>query len=331
MDQTAQTAEPQNIEPVSPEPQNVDPASPQTREQLRAAALERKNADPSVEPEPAAQPEPQKPEQNIARTAAALRKLEIEKKELAEQLEQARQRAEVLDRLADPDARLSVLEELGVKYEDLTTDVLKRGGVIQEETIDLEKLPKEVREKLAKIDEMEQKAAEREQKAAEEAKTRRHQEDVEFARNFLQGGDYELAAAFGDQASAAMVELWNRRVAERAERGESPPSPQDIAAEIEQMASERIDGQLGALMKTKKGRAMVEKHFGPLPASDDSPGGSPEPSKPPAITGDTGRGNGAAPRLSNESAAARGDQVDLTTLGKHDLRKRAASKFFGAR
>jgi hypothetical protein len=307
----------------TPAAESAEPTPQPTREQLQQQALERAQGE--AQPAATTEPEPQqKPEEkgNIARTAAALRRLELEKKQMQEELQQYRERASVLDKLADPESRLSTLEELGVKYEDLTTDVLRRGGM-EEDVIDFEKLPKEVREKLQKVEELERQAQERAEAEKQEQAQRQHRADVEFAQKFLDSDDYPLANALG--AAEVMVAHWNQRV-------EKDPdiTPQEVAAEVEKHYATKAKEQIQVIAKTDVGMKMLREALGLGEAPTDSTGNTPEPSKPPATTGESGGSNGA-PRLSNESAADRGDGIDLTSLPPNQLRERAAEKYFGRR
>ncbi len=310
--------------PAAPE---APPAAAPSNEQLQQEALDRVSGE-AAPATPTPEPTSTTSDQNFARTASALRALEVQNGELSKQLEEATTRASVFDKLKDPATRYAAAAELGIDYEGYTHHVLKQSGIAAEddERLDLAKLPQEVQDGLKELKELKGWKAEQTEQADKAEAARYHAADVALAVKLLDVGTYPIAGSLG--AAEAMVERYNAAVKENP-----GVLATDVAAALEAEVAKTSETQITAIAQTDVGKAMLRRALGLDAAAPEPPptgGNPPATSEPPAKPGDGSVGT-PAPRLSNEMASQTGDAVDTRTLSPAALRDRSASKFFGRR
>jgi hypothetical protein len=247
---------------------------------------------------PAAQPS------EFVRTAIQLRKLEKANKELTEKLSAAGKDVELALAIRDPQKRFEALEKLDPElYASYTQHKLRAAGHVVEDDAPEVKLPAAVLEKLALVDELldERKKGKETEAQAEE----RAQFDgaVKYVKEEIvgkSGEKYQLIGALGVE-DAVVREF----VKQRELNGGVDPDDHAVAAHIEQQLEQTLERQLGALVQSTKGKALIAKLLNPAsPQAKD------------------GQGGGKKPVVNNDLSGQSGNGIDRSTLSAEEKRQR---------
>lgn len=230
-------------------------------------------AAPAPSAEPAATEPPKGP--SVAQLATQNRQLARQLAEMRAQLDGGKGDVELITALrsADPAKRFDALSKLGVKYDEWTQHQLQAAGVATEAPPDETPRERELRERLAALEGKHTEAEQAVQRAnAEREQARR----IEYARSIItEGGEkYALTAALGRHGD--LLHEHERMVREEAL---DKPDPHVVAANVEKLHEQALRKQIGALIATAKGKAMIAELLGvsAAPASEGDP-------KPPAPT-----------------------------------------------
>jgi len=283
------------------EVQQIAPHKPPTPP---AAALPGTGAPAAVPPvTPPAAPVAAKPDENsVAQLAIARRKAEKRASELEDlNTKQAKDLA-VLESIRDPKKRFAAIEEhFGADFYEKYTE--HKLGALQDDKPKLE-LPDDVRAKLAEVDELKKRLTDREATEAEARKQLSQNADHQAAKSLIDTSKDKYPFLHALDGAALVVQEFNRLAEENGE----DPDANEIAASLEARTQENIEKQLTALAATARGRELLTKLIG-------QPASQPEPAVKRGLT-----------TLTNDDAAAPGDEPDLSKLSPQQLRARALSK-----
>lgn len=224
--------------------------------------------------DPAASTEPKG--LTVAQLAAQNRKLERTLAELKANGDATKPELELLAALRDPSKRWDALNKVGVKYDEWTAQLLQAAGVQTEAPA--EPVHPEVAKLRAELDELKGKATSAEQQAQAAIAERDQVRRTEYARQIVTGGGdkYAITAALGREGDLLLEH--ERMVREDAI---DKPDPQLVAANVEKLHETALRKQLGALIATAKGKALIAELLGvqatATPAEETAPKAAPVP------------------------------------------------------
>jgi hypothetical protein len=264
--------------------------------------------------EPGSQGAPSSAQQqpSFARLVTRNRELETELARTKKEQEARKADLDLIAKIKDPKQRYAALEEIGGSYEEYTQ--LKLAGLrdAKEGDGDAIKLPPEVEARLKKLDDIEKRFNDEDKSKQTQQQQQQRENSRQYVREnlFKAGGEkYELSAAL--DSSDSVIELFNMR---REQQGYDPDE-HAVAAEIEQLNEKSITTQVSALVKTRKGRALLQRLL-----TENQPA----PTRQQGVHGrDDEDEEDSASGLTNDLSAEPGTEPDYSKLDKAGLRARA--------